>query len=375
MAYRNKIFERVPRILDQMALLLVTERSGDVATVTVSITSTDLHLMVMTVAKNPNPDTQSKEPYVTECTTGRTPDWLQDRLVTGPFDLKTHTGYLACLIGKLHNAPGDKIAETRELSRFIYCQCLPKITRRAKAEIVPKISAIHFFESFHPPDITFSNDPFPPPKDAKQLEDRGRLVVRDESRLINVLSTYSETSFSYSDDHVGGVPVRHLILDKQSKTLLATWIKSTVKRLIKQVDETNSVIVGSKVNMEAPDAQRKDTIVGCLDRLAKTMNDINALVHGSVSVWDLLHSTEMMGFYKTFLAQSSASARDFPVTPDEVSMEQDEEEDNLPEVEPGPPLVSELRLDEVFGAVSSRAQKPKEPSQNISGSAIPHQGR
>ncbi|KAG8995000.1 hypothetical protein FRB94_009503 [Tulasnella sp. JGI-2019a] len=104
------------------------------------------------------------------------------------------------------------------------------------------------------------------------------------------------------------------------------------------------------------------------------MNDINALVHGSVSVWDLLHSTEMMGFYKTFLAQSSASARDFPVTPDEVSMEQDEEEDNLPEVEPGPPLVSELRLDEVFGAVSSRAQKPKEPSQNISGSAIPHQG-
>ncbi|KAG8995944.1 hypothetical protein FRB94_008681 [Tulasnella sp. JGI-2019a] len=313
-----------------MALLFVTEKSGDVAAVTASVTPTDLNFMVMTVAKNSDRNAPSKEPNaVTESTTSRTSDWLQDRLVSGPFDVKTHAGYLADLISKLHNAQGEKLAETVELSQYVYCQCLLKISKRVKAEIARGISAIKFFDLLDPAGIKFSDDPFPPPKGSQQLAERGRLAAQDESWLIDLLQDHWEIDFQGKDDKVDGVPVKHLVLNKKAKQLLAGLIASTVERLDEQVSDTILALSRSKAidKKTGVSIERIDKIKDCLGDLTDTMDDIDSFVHRSVAVWDLLHSIEMRQFFKslrphltTETETGDAPAEDPPLAPGEVTI-------------------------------------------------------
>ncbi|KAG9002781.1 hypothetical protein FRB94_004728 [Tulasnella sp. JGI-2019a] len=336
-----------------MALLFVTEPFGDVAAVTACAMPTDMNFTVMTVAKNPDRKDQFKESdVISEFTRGRTNDWLRDRLVNGLFDMKTHAGYMADLINKSHNILGQKLEETAELTRYVYSQCQLKISRRVGAKIATGMSAIRFFTLLKPAELGFSDDPLPPPNDPHQLKERGLIAAHDESWLISRLSLQYKTKIGSTVDVVNGADVAHLALNKR---FLTFWIKSTVMRLVERMAQADSALK----KIEVPDTKTMEKVRSCLDELATTMESVFALVHLSVAVWDLLHSTEFTRFYTTIEKRSTAKtatvdtlAKDLQSTPDaavatptpeDAVMENDEEPDNIPEVEPGPFPGSELR--------------------------------
>ncbi|KAG9027677.1 hypothetical protein FRB95_007540, partial [Tulasnella sp. JGI-2019a] len=259
----NESARKIPGSLDEMALILVTDEFDGAIAVLSSFTRANLNFAVVTMAKNLD---RTAQPNVAdEFTTSPTPD-------CGPFNLRTHASHLTDL--KLHNAPGEKLAKTAELSQYIYFQCLLKISKRAKAEIAPGISVIKFFALLDLVIIEFSNDPSPPPEGAQQLEERGSTA-----------------------DAVG---VRYLTLNKESKRLLVLWITSTIEKLDEQIGRA----ISATTCVNVPGPKRKEEVTSCLDELVGDMESINALSYSSVAVWDLLHSSEIMQFYESLEAHS-----------------------------------------------------------------------